>query len=156
LFELGTGEQIILRELTDADFETLEKPRTKRQAPSLDELCLKADKNGIGEQFRAIRAAAERHGLHSRSYPNSVMYSPPNNKTRMLFTIWVKPKADGKVHSYISPPVFTEFFPVSEEVALTELGTPDGWRYMSNDEVTAFIDGLDRLFATIKNNPQSV
>lgn len=155
VFELGNGERIILRELTDADYKTPAKPGKKHQAPSLDELCLKADHNGIGEQFRAIRSAAERHGLHSRPYPNSVMYSPPNNKTRMLFTIWVKPKSDGKIPAFISPPVFAEFFPVSAEVAFAELGTPDGWQLMSKEDVTGFVNGLDRLFKKIEGDPIS-
>lgn len=143
-----------MRELTDTGFETPGQPRTKRQAPSLDDFCLEADKKGIGNQFRAFRKAAERHGLHPRTYQNSVMYSPPNGKTRMLFTVWVKSK-DGKVSAYVSPPVFAELFPVREEIAFAELGTTDGWRYMTNDDVQAFVDGLDRLFKTIEANPQS-
>ena len=114
VFELGTGERIILRELTDVELEPLGKPRPKQKAPSLENLCLNADKYGVGKQFRAFRAAAERHGFHARTYPNSVMYSPPNNKTRMLFTVWIKPK-DGKVSAYISPLVFAEFYPVKEK-----------------------------------------
>jgi Holliday junction resolvase-like predicted endonuclease len=149
VFELGNGERIILRELTDADFQPQGKPKAKRQAPTLDDLCDKADKRGIGEQFRALRAVAERHGLHCRTYPHSVMYSPPNNKTRMLYTVWTHVK-DGKLSAYVSPPAFAEFYPIREDIALDELG-PEGGRTMNNDDVTAFVNGLDRLFKKIEN-----
>jgi hypothetical protein len=154
VFELGNGERILLRELTDADNETAVNLKTK-YSPSLNNLCLQADKNGVGKQFRALLNAAKRHGLYPRTYRSSVMYTPPNNKARMLFTVWVDPKYDGKVRTYVSPPVFAEFYSISEKIALAELGPIKPYRDMTNKDVQIFIDGLDNLFKKIENDPIS-
>lgn len=58
--------------------------------------------------------------------------SIPNNRSRSLFTVWVTTDA------------FAQFFAVSDEEALKELG-PAGYRKMMPADVDAFVGSLDRL-----------
>ena len=76
------------------------------------------------------------------------MYTPPEKRNRMLFTVWVTPKA-GKLQAYIGPGAFAEFYPVTEEKA-TEILGPDGYRDWTSDDVEAFIASLQRLFEEIQ------
>ena len=77
------------------------------------------------------------------------MYTPPSNRTRMLFTAQSRPRADGLLGVYVGPEAFTEFYPVTEETVVSLLG-PDGWRRMTAADVETFVANLDRLFATIE------
>lgn len=147
VFQFGDGEQVLIRELTEKE---LAPPQPVRPRLDIDALCAAAEQNGIGRSFRALLAAAQKHGLYPRLYPTSVMYAPPANHSRMLFTIWAKPKRKGILKAYIGPEVFAEFYPVAEGLAKKCLG-PAGWREMTGEDVSSFIEGLDTLFASIAN-----
>ena len=73
------------------------------------------------------------------------MYTPSANRTRMLFTVWAKPKTEGVMRMYVGPEVFSEFYPIEEKTATSMLG-PQGWREVTGSEVVAFIERLDALF----------
>jgi len=148
--QTASGERILTREITEQEPEPGGKPQRKLTAKSLDELVQMADKFGVGGMFRQIWDAAARHGLHTRNYASSVMYTSPRARTRMLFTIWTRLLKQGMLATYIGHSAFAEFYPVTEEDVAECLG-PEGWRYMNQADVDAFIAGLDRLFEKINS-----
>ena len=146
IFEVADGQRILIRELAEEEIEPLP---VKKNKVTLEQLCMTADQCGIGEGFRLIRTAAEKHNLYPRLWATSVMYTPPSNRKRMLFTVWVKSRTNNMLKIYVGTDVFPEFYPVRAKEARQYLG-PDGWREMNKTDVEKFIDGLDRLFAQIE------
>jgi hypothetical protein len=70
------------------------------------------------------------------------MFTPPTNRTRMLFT--VRPEPDG-IRIWVSADTFAEFFPeLSADDARRRLG-PDGERHLDHTATREFIAGLKRL-----------
>jgi Holliday junction resolvase-like predicted endonuclease len=141
VFATDDGQQILARELS----EVILPPA----APNVEIICKKADQAGVGKEFRAILEAAQRYGLHPRPYQQSIMYTPPNNRRRMLFTVWISPTSNRLLQAYIGPGAFAEFYPVTEEKA-TEILGPDGYRDWTSDDVNQFIVSLKRLFKEIQ------
>ncbi len=141
VFALANGENILGRELTETE-PRLPTDETSEQATA-EEICGIADSQGIGKEFRSIKEAAEQLGLPVRPYKHSIMYTPPQNRSRMLFTADAIPRPGGlRLYSYAK--AFAEYFPVSEEEALNGLG-PDGWQELDHTAVEGFITGLKRL-----------
>jgi Holliday junction resolvase-like predicted endonuclease len=141
VFATDDGQQILARELS----EVILPPA----AATVEIICKKADRAGVGKEFRAILEAAQRHGLHPRPYQQSIMYTPPDNHRRMLFTVWISPTANRLLQAYIGPGAFAEFYPVTEEKATQILG-PDGYRDWTSDGVNQFIASLEQLFEEIQ------
>jgi hypothetical protein len=71
------------------------------------------------------------------------MYTPPNNRTRMLFTALTSPR-NGLLPVYIDPEPFTEFYPITEKEAIAVLGDP-GLLEMNLTEVRDFATRLEDL-----------
>ena len=90
VFEPPGGEQILVRELTESDNEII--ATSKYKPVSAEEVCALADGSGVGNDFRKIKKTAEDIGLYPRSYKSSIMYTPPFQKNRMLFTVWAQPE----------------------------------------------------------------
>ncbi|MGA7732756.1 MAG: endonuclease NucS domain-containing protein [Chloroflexia bacterium] len=146
VFDVPGGAKILLRELPVV--ETAPPASTSaRPKWTLDELCAAADANGIGPQFRAIRAAAERNGLAWKLFPYCVMYTWPRNRNNMLFTVWTHPKRNG-VFIWTALEIFARYYPITKEEAAQFIG-PGGGCHMSPSDVDTFIAGLDRLFVHI-------
>ena len=62
------------------------------------------------ELERAIEVARKK-GLHVRPFKTCLMFTPPMNGTRCLFTLWAG-REDGKLTAYVSTEAFLEFFPL--------------------------------------------
>ena len=147
-FELPDGHTVITREVTESDFSKMSLAEKVPQWTIQD--CLsRAKKYGIGDEIRTLLNIAEKYNLHTRPYANSIMFSPQNNKTRMLFTVWLKPNKKGEIRAYIGSDVFAAFYPVSENVAVEILGNP-GWRFLSKADVFTIVQSLEKLFQTIE------
>ncbi len=144
VFVLASGEQVLLRELTEADEETVRVPDTTRT--SLDDLVAVARSNGIGSQVGQLLQAAETHGFYPRPYKRSIMFTPPNQRTRMLFTIRLEPTADGRVRMYTGPEAFEEFYGIPAADTAAKIGK-SGWQELTADGIRAFVEGLRQLFA---------
>ena len=146
-FVLPDGRQILGRELSDSEpaYVTQERPRKSGGNPTLEDLCVQADARGIGRGFRAILKTAQDLDLPTRLYKRSIMYTPPQNRTRMLFTVWLS-NADKGVRLISSTDAFAEYFPVSQGQVAAALG-PDTTRQLQPDEVDSFIAGLKTLLA---------
>jgi hypothetical protein len=119
-----------------------------------EDVCRQADAQGIGDPFRRILQSATAHGLYPRPYQGSVMYAPPTQRTRALFTVrnWVQ--HPGMLTMRVGPEAFAEFFPVSQAVAEECLGS-GGWRSIPAGQVDEFIQGLARWFSRTEPAPGS-
>jgi hypothetical protein len=148
VFELGDGQKILLRELLEAG-TNVPQPSKKSNAAALSSLYQKADAAGIGQDFRRVcETALNDLGLYPRLWKNSVMFTHPSMRNRMVFTIWVRPKS-GNLLAYLSPAAIAEFYPVSESQAEKAVGK-QGWRTLDSDQVKMLIKNLKDLFAEFK------
>jgi len=71
------------------------------------------------------------------------MYTQPTNKTRMLFTVWVRPTNKG-IKMYVGNTVFNEFYGISTSQVKKAIG-PEGWRYSYANEIDEFLSGVVSL-----------
>ena len=76
----------------------------------------------------------------------SVMFTPPNNKTRCLFTAWVKP-VNKKLKMYVVPSAFVEFFDLDRDKTENILGE-EGWRQMELEDINNFTKALESILIT--------
>jgi len=148
VFEVARGQRVLIRELDEK--EVVQSPTAS--TITLDRLCEMADQNGVGESFRIIRKAAEAHGLYPHLWPKSVMYTSPENRSRMLFTVWTKPRK-GLLKTFIGNAAFAEFYPVTRTEAAQFLGKR-GYRDMKSADAKTFVKGLDRLFKRIEEKAE--
>lgn len=146
VFELQTGERVLTREISAQDFTpAIQGKRRKLHQPTIEELFAAAKKKGLEEPLRKFYDHAVELGFHTRLYANSIMFTPQQNKTRMLITIWVKGGPKDQFKAWVSPEAFAEFFNISEEDA-TRLVGQSGWRQMDAADLARFADGLDLIF----------
>jgi Endonuclease NucS C-terminal domain len=145
VFDLGDERQMLVREVTEADTPS-ETPAA--HGYSLDAVFALAEQWGAGDRFRVLYDGAERNGLYARPFKQSIMYTSPSNKTRLLFTVWAV-NDKGEVHLYLSSETFADFYPI-EAAEVQDLLGPDGNRLLSTkDEALHFVSSLDSLFAAI-------
>jgi len=141
IFELKDGQQILAREITEPNI-----PDTiYTESISIDQLYQQADQEGIGKEFRALYEVAVKNKLYPRIYKHSIMYTPPNNRSRMLYTVWAKRMTNG-MKGYVSPKAFAEFYPVSEEKALEMFGK-EGWRELDEAQTNLLVNQFDTFFS---------
>jgi hypothetical protein len=142
VFQLENGERILVREISEADTaggKTPPPPRASTQ--SIEKTCALADQTGVGREFRLISGEMRRLGLHQRPYALSIMYTHPEHKTRMLFTVWAHQKP---LKVYIGYEAFVEYYPLTTEQVAEALG-PDGWRRLDLEEAKKLVAGVERL-----------
>jgi Holliday junction resolvase-like predicted endonuclease len=150
VYEVADGQRVLVRELTES--EAGPPGPAVSALPTTEEICSRADRGGIGAQFRAILETARRHELYPRPFKRSLMFAPPSNHTRSLFTIWADPPGPGQMWMWLGPEAFAQFYPVTEQDVVGQLGN-GGWRRLQPADLTAFVAGLDRLFQMV-NEPQ--
>ena len=144
VFQLENGQRILVREITEADAPGIKPPGHRGEA-TLDSVCKKADQHGIGEEFRYIMDEAKKLGLHMRPYVRTIMYTHPDHKTRMLFTV----KANHKPMTvYIGYEAFVEYYPVTTEQVASALGPP-GWQKFNKEQAQVLLSGLKTLISSV-------
>jgi len=150
-FDGEDDKMVLVRELSEPDIQ----PTTRsKSAYSVEQVCALADKVGIGKNFQRILATANRIGLYPRPYRACIMYTPPFQRNRMLFTVWAE-KQDEGLRMYAGPEYFVEFYPVSSDEASSSLGLEySGYHNMSDSSVHTFATGLETLFKTINERSQ--
>jgi len=154
VFAGKNGEISLIRQLTETDTTAPSQPsQTTGDSDDLQRLFAIADKNGIGQAFRKVHEAAIRNGLFPRTYKWSIMYTPPQNKTRCCVVAWVKPKS-GRLVAYPVAETIAEFFPIGEAEAIQILGQ-SGERLMALDDAIAFDEAMNTLFERIRANNES-
>ena len=152
VFQLEDGEQILLREITETEFAPLETRTQKRVV--VDDVLSLADNYPTGNVFRKLLEVAEKHNLSIRPWATCLMYAPPANRTRSLYTVWAIPKSGGKLSVYVETSAFSEFFPIAEETAFSIFGDA-GYRLIDAGNVDEFISNLDRLFEEMEGDSGS-
>jgi hypothetical protein len=148
VFENRAGQKLFVRELSEAE---VAPPSREKKIPSLDDLLAAADRYPTGSDFRKLLEAAKGHDLYPRPYTVSVMYTPPFNRTRTLFTVPANPRSDGLLRVYVSVEGFAEFYPLEEDEVSSIIGE-SGWRAMTSQEVKKFAAALGRLFDQVKEH----
>ncbi|MGQ0670449.1 MAG: hypothetical protein ACT4PO_12365 [Actinomycetota bacterium] len=149
VFVTSQGDRVLIRETAEGEAP---QPTAERWQPaSLQQLRAIAEAGGFADVFDTIKVAAETHGLQSRPWKRSIMFAPPTDGRRCLFTLWTTPQ-NGGLQVYVEPKAFAEFFPVSEARALETI-RDRGYRTMDISEARTFADGLDRLLGPRSNTP---
>jgi hypothetical protein len=98
---------------------------------------------GTRDQLQsAIRVAAEK-GLRVRAHKACLMFTPPSNATRCLFTLRAQPAKDG-LQVWVEIEAFTEFFSVGRAEVEEQLGAA-GWRHLDELRFEALLQGLVSL-----------
>lgn len=138
------GSRIIVREdyplpVTDSSVRGSSGPRPAKQ---LHELVALAKQNGIGGEFERFVRMGQECGLYPRCWSGSLMYTPQDHRTRMVFTAWVKP-VKGRLSVYLSPEAVGEFGSMSSADAESEIGKA-GYRELD-------LPQLDALAAMYRN-----
>ncbi len=143
VFRLASGEQIMVRELTEGEGTEVEPDSTTHYTLSLEQMRAKAAENGIGEAFEILLDVAIRHDFYPRTYKRSVMYTPLKNKTRMLYTVRTDADKEGNLQLYVWHEAFSEFDDVSDR-AHALLGE-HGWRSITVTDARQFVAKVDEL-----------
>jgi hypothetical protein len=119
------------------------KPRPPWDLPRFEAVLAQAAAVRQREVLEELLAAGHRLGLYLRPYVGSVMFTPPTNRTRMLFT--VSPAAGG-MRMWVSADAFEQFFPeIPADEARRQLGPAEEDRLLDQTATREFIAGLERL-----------
>jgi hypothetical protein len=145
------AERLGLKEVLDSmEKAAPPRPETPTQPISvssrLHSVLAHAESVGQRPVLEELLAAGERLGLYARPYVVSVMFTPPTNKTRMLFTVWPE---TGGMHIWVSADAFDRFFTeISPDEAERQLGPVEEDRVLDQTATREFITGLERLLHT--------
>jgi hypothetical protein len=143
VFNTDDAHQLLIREITEP--EVISFKSSSLGGHTVEDVTKTATGNGIGDSFVTLYDLALRHGLYPRVWKTSIMFTPPANRTRCLFTVWNSP-ASGKVKLFVAASAFVEFFQLPRERANKLLGE-DGWLYLDETEVEEFVKKMDSLFS---------
>jgi len=137
------GQQVLIREITDSDVgDEAVSPATASE--KMEAVFARANSAGCGEQFQVLYDAAVQNGLYARAYKQAIMYTPPTNKTKMLFTTWTHSN-DSATTLWVSPCAFAEFYNVTVEEATERLGEDGYHTIKSTEDARQFAASLDAL-----------
>jgi hypothetical protein len=151
VFELASGEQLLVREETEPDEPHSDRPRftiaaviARAGGPDSD----------AGRKMLRLKTAAEDHGLHVRPYTWALTFTPQERKNRYLVTIWCWPDRS-EVGLEYSAEAFAEFFPLEADQTRNVLGLEgDGQQVpiRSDADAERWVAALDELFELIGAN----
>jgi hypothetical protein len=147
VFALEDHRQILVREITE--IETSASIPVRALRTTLGQVLELAERSGTARTLRHCVTICEQLGLYARPWKASIMFAPPANRTRALFTIWAQPQ-DGALRMWVGTKVFAEFYPISEESVIAHLGA-EGWRLVSQQDMETFIGGLQALFQAMQS-----
>lgn len=150
-FELSDGRLVLAREVT----ESAKTSQVVKRGPAIptSEVVELAHRSGTGPEFDRILHVATSLGLYPRTWKTSIMYTSPENRATMLFTVWARPERRC-LKLWLSHENFTEFYPTTMDEVARHLGS-DGRRHLDPADVEHFIGGLERLFKLIKERSSS-
>ncbi len=141
-FALPDGRRLLAREVTELDASA---PAGGAREPKVtaDAVLALAARLGTREKLERALAVASELGLRVRPYKTSLMFTPPANRNRMLFTLWAKPERAG-LKAFVGVEAFTEFYPLERAAVEARLGR-EGWRTFSDRQFEEFLAGLQAL-----------
>jgi hypothetical protein len=88
--------------------------------------------------------AAVRNNLYPRPWKRSLMFAPPTNRSRALFTLALR--EDGRVQLASVPEAFETFFKLDPDDIERQLG-PGGWQTLDISELRSLADRIDEVMA---------
>ena len=142
VFRLDDHRMCLAREVTEQEIPAIATGHGSTL--SVDAVLKLAKEFGTQAQLQRAIDLAGRKGLRVRPFKTCLMFAPPSNATRCLFTIWAEPEKDG-LSAYVAIEGFTMFFPL-ERADVEERVGPDGWRTLDMtqfDDLLSGIEGLD-------------
>jgi len=135
------NREILAREIKEP--EAIRPSQTNGPDGTMEQVVRLAESAGTAKSIHACINKAKEIGLYPRAWKTSIMFAPSANRTRALFTIWATPQKD-KMRLWVGGEVFTEFYAVSISSVRALLGA-EGHRYMTDQEVEEFLEGLEKL-----------
>jgi len=102
-----------------------------------------AGKYGTRDELERAMMVAAQKGLRVRPFKTCLMFTPPSNATRCLFTLWAK-RERGELRAFVSTETFTEFFSLDRVDVDKGLG-PGDWRRFDEAGFEAFLQGVQAL-----------
>jgi len=141
VFELDDGRMCLAREVTEQELSGGDTGGSS--AVSVESVLKLAQRYGTRDQLQRAVDLAGRKGLRVRPFKTCLMFAPPSNATRCLFTIWAEPERDG-LSAYVAIEGFTMFFPLARADVEERLG-PDGWRTLDAAHFDDFLGGVEAL-----------
>jgi Holliday junction resolvase-like predicted endonuclease len=147
VFALAGGKQVLVREIAEDEGRVPAGPESSAHA--MDAILARAEAAGTGREITAILQAAQRLGLHPRPWKVCLMFAPPANKTRCLFTVWTEPTPEGDLTIYVAADTFGEFYHLSRQQVGKALFGVNKYVALPRNKVPALIDGLNRLLTPV-------
>jgi hypothetical protein len=161
LVENDAGKTLLARRSIPLDVLSKPKEAQRKQTPpplkhwpttpAIERLLKIAADHGVGDGFRLIHETSVKHGMYPRTYRWSIMYAPPQNRTRCLICLWAKREKPDELVVYIAAEAFAEFYPIPEQV-VEETLCANHWHRIPLDQAATFASRIDNLFETISGN----
>lgn len=150
VFKTSQGEQILIRET--AASESAKVINNKWQTNSIEKIRDIAKEGGCVDIFDVLNQVAEELGLQSRPWKRKLMFAPPADGRRCLFTIQAVP-VNGQLNVNVETSAFSEFFNITETQATEALGA-SGPRSLDLTDATELADKLRKLLIPEPDNNQ--
>lgn len=150
-FRQGDGSLLLAREISELENQPpTNESATESISTGISRVRDIASQGGMVRLIDQIIAIAESKGLYVRPWRTCVMFAPPQNRTRALFTLWPSSK-EKSIRAWVGNEVFSEFFPVTSEQIANELAS-EGYHTYDEHQFTEFVESFDK----VDLNPQSV
>lgn len=143
IFSQENGNKIIAREISEP-FENLASVSNNNAFEELEKYAKEVN------TFKVIESLinfSNNNDVFARFYKKSIMITPSNNRTRMLFTVWIKP-SNNKIKIYFSPKAISDFYPIDEQEIIDQ-GFNEGYLDLDLNNFDSFISKTENLFKMI-------
>ena len=100
--------------------------------------------DAAAQALLGVVESAVRNELYPRPWKRSIMFAPPANRSRALFTLSLR--ENEQVDLYVAADAFATFYGLDADEVEQHLG-PDGPTALTAHEVAALADRLDELMA---------
>lgn len=143
IFSQENGNKIIAREISEP-FENLASVSNNNAFEELEKYSKEVN------TFKVIESLinfSNNNDVFARFYKKSIMITPSNNRTRMLFTVWIKP-SNNKIKIYFSPKAISDFYPIDEQEIIDQ-GFNEGYLDLDLNNFDSFISKTEDLFKMI-------
>jgi hypothetical protein len=133
----------LVRQALDRQLEQGPQETSYSEA-AVEELIEQAADSEVEQAARAVVEAAVRNNLYPRPWKRSLMFAPPTNRSRALFTLALR--EDGRVQLACVPEAFETFFKLDPGDIERQLGSA-GWQTLDISELRSLADRIDEVMA---------
>jgi hypothetical protein len=139
---LKEGEESARRGESVRDAVALESPGAGTRL-TLEAVLELAGQCGTREELARAIEVARKQGLRVRPFKTCLMFAPPTNGARCLFTVWAG-RDDDQIAAYVSTETFLEFFSLDRAEVEQRLGE-EGWRHLDKAAFDALLRSIEAL-----------